>query len=301
MIAKGRHQSSRNRGDRRSCLPHSRYAAVLVAFGASLLGACTLDTEAASPVTGAPLEADSELDAAQTRAAHAGAAGAPADVTPSAAIAAAHVERSTPQERSEDAAQSEEDTQASAKPAQATSHAEPKQAQPAGPAESKPMAAAAQPAPAQEIQIEPKSRCRPGKYTGVINGSITLTGLIELGTMAGTIDLELVPYEDRTDVLAVRHGRVEGVDDQLSKFSAELTGAVNCASGEVVKTSVERGTFEDETLDVKVGFAGAAKGQYSMDPPALVGTWQISDDTSLLAAEGTWSATMFEPDPTTGN
>lgn len=272
----GTYHYSHSRGEHRGRAVQTRHAVALVAIGAALLGACTLDTEPMSPVTRAPLEADSELDETEVAGSNTGAAGAPAEPpAPSAAIVAARVE---PPEADEPA--QEAPVAPPPKPAEETKPADMKDA------EATPMAAADKP--------KEKTRCRPGKYTGVINGSVTLTGLIEVGTMAGTIDLELVPYEDRTDVLTVRHGRVGGVDDKQSRFSADLTGLVNCASGEVAKTSVERGMFEDRALDLKVGFAGAAKGQYSMDPPALVGTWQINDDTLLFAGEGTWSATMAE-------
>lgn len=300
MISTSQHYHSQTRGEHRSRVLQTRHAVALVAVGAALLGACTLDTEPMSPVTRAPLQADTEVDEAEmegtSNSASKGAAGAPAELpSPSAAIATAEAQPA------DDAAAENEDepepaqeasaaaASKSAKPTEPTQPMEPAEEAklPAEDEDAKPMAAA-------DERLD-KSRCRPGKYTGVINGNVTLTGLIAVGTMSGTIDLELVPYKGRTDVLTVRNGRVAGVDDKQSKFSADLTGLVNCATGEVVKTSVERGLFEDQGLDIQVGFAGAAKGQYSMNPPALNGTWQISDDTLLLAGEGTWSARMSEP------
>lgn len=46
---------------------------------------------------------------------------------------------------------------------------------------------------------------------------------------------------------------------------------------------------------IKIGFTGVAEGRYSVDPPALLGTWNISDDSTLLAGQGTWTTTLAEP------
>lgn len=283
------HQDLCCRGDHRGRVLQACHAAALVALSAALCGACTLDTDPVSPVTRAPLQAETETavqapeDHLDVSTSHTGAAGAAADVpTPSAAILTASADAATVSPDSEEKAA---DEHAPAEAAPEESKAADKNAAPAKmPAEDKVAA------------DTHDSRCKPGKYTGVINGTVNLTGLISVGTMAGTISLELVADQAHPSMLVVHNGRVVGLDDKESKFAADLTGKVDCVSGETVETTVERGSFEEPTLDAEVAFAGAAKGQYSMDPPALLGTWQISDPTTLLSGQGTWSATKLESD-----
>jgi hypothetical protein len=70
---------------------------------------------------------------------------------------------------------------------------------------------------------------------------------------------------------------------------------VNCRTGQLLRSGVERGTYADVATELELGFSGAAKGEYTTDPPALAGTWNIIDDTTLLAAQGSWSTTLSEP------
>jgi hypothetical protein len=290
MKSMGRNHYPCSRGDHRGPRSQTCHACALVALSAALLGACTLDTDPASPPTRASLPTQTELespaDHASISTSHAGAAGAPADApTPAAAIASTSADIANAADQAPDAT-----------PEKAPTQAETKAAPQAPAAEHNNDSSAKMPSDDKKAVAteEHDSRCRPGKYAGVVNGTISLTGLIAVGTMAGTISLDLVPDTARHELLIVQNGQVAGVDEKQSKFAAALTGKVNCASGEIVETSVERGSFEDTTLDAKVNFAGAAKGQYSVDPPALLGTWEVSDETTLFAGEGTWSATMLE-------
>ena len=262
------------------CIQTCNVGLIVALSCASLQAACTLDTTPVSPATRGATASDSDLDVS---ASNLGAAGSPAAEAPPITTGSTEAEPDV------------------APAAQAQNHAseEPTVPAPPLPGSATPAAAVANPMPTQSknamsAAMEPKSPCRPGKYSGVINGTISLTGLISLGTMAGTIDLRLVTDDEHPDLLVMQDGRLQGIDDNLNKFSAGITGKVKCSSGELVDIAVERGAFADSAAIAQVRFAGAAKGQYSMDPPALVGTWQVNDESSLLAGEGTWSASMFD-------
>lgn len=137
----------------------------------------------------------------------------------------------------------------------------------------------------------PERACKPGSYEGVMAGTIHF-GLFEVTTLTGKVSLILEADEDNEQLLRVQHGRVQGVDPNQSVFIANITGELDCESGELVQSEVERGMYADANEVLKVGFSGAAEGRYSADPPVLQGTWSIRDDSTLLAGQGTWTAAL---------
>jgi|GEM_PF-6244067 len=52
--------------------------------------------------------------------------------------------------------------------------------------------------------------------------------------------------------------------------------------------------YADTTEVIEIGFTGVAEGHYSADPRALLGTWNMSDDSTLLAGQGTWTTTLAD-------
>jgi hypothetical protein len=255
------------------------------ALCASLLVACTLDTAPrASDSSAATAETDARPSALQEPAAGSGSSPAVSATAPTQAHQVA-----APAVQATDAAAAEDET---VLPAEAPNDKDTTPEVENGSNTSEIMPPAEDNADATTDTRD--TRCRPGKYTGVISGTVNLTGILAVSTLAGTIDMELVADPQRTDVLLVQNGRVEGVDDSENRFSADLTGAVSCASGQILESAVERGMFQDPMLDAELRFAGEAKGQYTMDPPALVGTWAVSDETALLAGQGTWSTSLSE-------
>jgi hypothetical protein len=246
-------------------------AGAFVTLSALFAGACALDTAPASPATRAALEVESPETPAATSS-NLGTAGAAAPQQPPPTVPASPETAAEPEDPPEMAEAREP---------------EPEPAAPEAKREAPPEARG-------DVVEAPKGACRPGKYSGVISGTVNLTGILAVSTMSGTVDVELVADKQYADVLVVQKGRVTGLDDNRGKFSADLTGHVKCTSGELVGSTVERGTFEDATLPMQLGFAGEATGQYTQDPPALVGTWSFSDEIALLVGHGTWSTTLSE-------
>jgi hypothetical protein len=274
---------------------HTLRAGLLVSLGTSLLGACTLDTapEALPSRASALGQAEAESSSLDTpsqleglRSTAGAAAPAPATKEPAPQPSAAVISASPSIHEQAEPEQAEPEQ---AEPEQA----EPEQAEP----EREAMAAAADTKPEPEPEREQpsdKSACKPGDYEGVISGTVNL-GPLEVSTLTGKMSLRLVADAQNNDRLRVQQGRIEGVDLNDSVFSADLSGEVDCATGELVRSEVERGMYEDPTEIIRIGFTGAAEGRYTADPPALLGTWSISDATSVIAGQGTWTTKLAEP------
>jgi hypothetical protein len=252
--------------------PNTRAAHPILLWSVgALLGACSLDTAPESSPSRATLETDVETESSTLD--------TPNEITAGAAAP-------TP-------------TQTAASiipPPQAAPEPEP-EPEP----ESTAPAPKVQQAPAPKVQqaaAEPKQAvntngCKPGDYEGVIAGTVNF-GPLEVTTLTGKINLRLVADENNEKILRVMQGRVEGIDLNKAVFTADVTGAVDCSTGELMQSEVERGMYEDTNEVLKIAFTGVAEGHYSADPPALLGTWNISDDSTLLAGQGTWTTTLAE-------
>jgi hypothetical protein len=248
--------------------PNTRAAHPILLWSVgALLGACSLDTAPESSPSRATLETDVETESSTLD--------TPNEITAGAAAP-------TPTQ-----------TAASIIP--------PPQAAPEPEPESTAPAPKVQQAPAPKVQqaaAEPKQAvntngCKPGDYEGVIAGTVNF-GPLEVTTLTGKINLRLVADENNEKILRVMQGRVEGIDLNKAVFTADVTGAVDCSTGELMQSEVERGMYEDTNEVLKIAFTGVAEGHYSADPPALLGTWNISDDSTLLAGQGTWTTTLAE-------
>jgi hypothetical protein len=80
----------------------------------------------------------------------------------------------------------------------------------------------------------------------------------------------------------------------MSKFSADLEGELDCQTGQLVRTSVERGTYAMQGA-TPLTFKGTVQGGYVTQPASIVGTWSVdSADVLLLTGHGTWSATLSQ-------
>jgi len=248
----------------------------------ALLGACSLDTVPESTPSRAALEAESSEVEAESSSLD-----APSELPDPRSVAGAPAP--TPTQASQPAAA------VIPAPEAPKREPEPEAAPTPAPSQDKPMAAAA---PKSEEEVEPErpvdtSGCKPGDYEGVIAGTVNF-GPLEVSTLTGRINLRLVADKQNKNLLRVQQGRVEGIDLNRAVFIADITGEVDCSTGELVQSEVERGTYEDTNEVIKIGFTGAAEGRYSANPPALLGTWIISDDSTLLAGQGTWTTTLTE-------
>ena len=237
----------------------------------ALLGACSLDTTPESPASRAALQNEAETSSLDT----------PTELNVAEAPAPTQ-DRTQTEQPSAAVVPAQE-----ARPAQQ----EAKQAEPAEPKEP-PMAAAGKDQ-ADEQKPLATTGCKPGDYAGVIAGTVNL-GPLEVSTLTGKISLQLVADKHNENLLRVQRGRVEGVDLNKAVFVADITGEVDCATGQLVQSEVERGMYEDTTEVIKIGFSGVAEGRYQTDPPSLLGTWNISDDSTLIAGQGVWSSTLAE-------
>lgn len=267
----------------RTSAPH-RAGAALLSLGA-LLGACSLDTAPESLPSRASLQTDeveadaesSSLDTPNELAGPMNAAGAAAP-PPIAAQTAQPVAAILPAAAAPEPSQKDDPE---------PENAEPEQAMAAAPEQEE-----NEPDP-EPKQSDDSNGCKPGDYEGVIAGTVNL-GPLEVSTLTGKINLRLVADKHNENLLRVEQGRVEGVDINKSVFIADITGEVDCSTGELVQSEVERGMYADTTEVIKIGFTGAAEGRYSANPPALLGTWYVSDDSTLLAGQGTWTTTLSE-------
>jgi hypothetical protein len=69
------------------------------------------------------------------------------------------------------------------------------------------------------------TRCRAGHYTGMINGTLQVVGLLSVSNVAGTLRMELERSgEPASERLTIKGARIEGVDQDRNTFSADLTG-----------------------------------------------------------------------------
>jgi hypothetical protein len=248
--------------------PNTRAAHPILLWSVgALLGACSLDTAPESSPSRATLETDVETESSTLD--------TPNEITAGAAAP-------TP-------------TQTAATiipPPQAAPEPEPESTAPAPKVQQAP-APKVQQAAAEPKQAVNTNGCKPGDYEGVIAGTVNF-GPLEVTTLTGKINLRLVADEHSEKMLRVMQGRVEGIDLNKAVFTADVTGAVDCSTGELMQSEVERGMYEDTNEVLKIAFTGVAEGHYSADPPALLGTWNISDDSTLLAGQGTWTTTLAE-------
>jgi hypothetical protein len=139
-------------------------------------------------------------------------------------------------------------------------------------------------------------RCRPGTYTGVFNGSIQLASL-PVNSVTGTVRAELARV-GMTENLVIQSAHVSGVDQNGNDLTVDLAGTVDCATLQLVDGRVEHGNYHPHDGTSDTMFTGEASGMYSLDPPALVGTWDCDvDDVGLVGGQGTWTIT-FSAQPT---
>jgi len=281
-----------------------------MSLSAAWLGACTLDTTPETAATRAPAIAQAQL--AEQRDPNEPPASVPIMTGAAGAPGATHTEASMqpkaamPQTEAEAEAEPADQTDADAEndPSSGDRGASESDDVRTSDAEAE-AAAMAQAEPSESDSNEEhenersatapmaNASCQPGRYTGLISGTVNLGGIVGVSTLAGTVSLELIADRDNANTLVVKQGRLEGVDTQWNKFSADVTGAVDCATGQLL-SNVERGTFGDATQPAPLEFSGAAPGEYSAQPPALVGTWVVVDTSLLLAGQGTWSTALEE-------
>lgn len=152
----------------------------------------------------------------------------------------------------------------------------------------KPTTTTKPPEPQQPDSSTPKSRCRPGLYTGTFTGSLQLIG-VTLSPVTGTVRA-MLDLNETGGHLELHNGRVAGVDQDGNRLTCSISGRVNCDDFVLEDGLLQDGVFHNVGSDSDTAFMGSVEGMYSEDPYSLVGTFQVeAKDSSLFTGRGTWN------------
>jgi hypothetical protein len=147
-----------------------------------------------------------------------------------------------------------------------------------------------QPQPTPDAST-PKSRCKPGLYTGTFTGSLQLIGL-SLSPVTGTVRARM-ELNATGGHLELREGKVAGVDQDGNRLTCGISGRVNCDNFVLEEGLLEDGNFHNVAGDSDTAFQGSVEAMYSEDPYSLVGTFQVeANDSSLFTGRGTWNLVL---------
>jgi hypothetical protein len=147
--------------------------------------------------------------------------------------------------------------------------------------------------------------CQAGHYSGSFAGFYASTWTV-VGApipVAGNLSLTLDQSADG-EFFTISGGTLCGLADGLFPFSADISGTLDCKTGELVDSKLTNGGY---WFGVVVGppagtFDGPLPGTYDKLTHSFTGTWKVyepdsSDPSTPFGGSGDWTATLGAATP----
>lgn len=144
--------------------------------------------------------------------------------------------------------------------------------------------------------------CKSGHYSGSFAGMYA-SGLTFVGVpipVSGNLDLTLNQAASG-EFFTVSGGKLSGVADGLFPFSADVSGTLDCAKGQLVDGKLSNGIYNLGVQGVQGGtFEGPMPANYDKLTHAFTGTWQVfepkmSTPPPIYGGSGTWQTAWVGP------
>lgn len=134
--------------------------------------------------------------------------------------------------------------------------------------------------------------CRPGHYTGTFSCEYrpVPTDVDPLVIVEGPISLTLERSQDG-EFLEIADGQLEGIAQLIIGFRSQLSGKLDCATGELTAAAVDGlYGFGDPAVLPFGTFAGTLTGTLDTTTGTLDGQWDLGVDGGGGACVGPWQA-----------